>query len=207
MKRFFYLLTLAGLVLGSCGDDDEDYAVIAGNVSETVANLQGGVTYLSGVEVSLTGSNIARTTVVTDALGNYRFEKLKRGQYTLRFNSTNYMAQDTTLNLFELTYYPVNIRMKYDLAGGSGEWKTTDGRLTLTLQNNLFTLTHQGESAAILRGFYAVNGKNTQVSFTNSADEEVFQADYLGAGSLIVFLSAGQAPIDGSTRFYFYKSK
>ena len=207
MKRFFYALALASLVFGSCSDDDVEYAVIAGNVSENVANLQGGVTLLSGVEVSLAGSNVRPTTVVTDAQGNYRFEKLTRGQYTLKFRSENYVARDTTLNLFDLAYYPVNVRMKYDLAGGSGEWKTTDGLLTLSLKNNLFTLTQLGESAAILHGFYAVNEKNTQVYFTNSAEQEVFQADYLGAGSLIVFLSADQAPINGSTRFYFYKSK
>lgn len=215
MKRFFYAMALATLALGSCSDDDEDYAVIAGSVSENVANLQGGVTLLSGVEVTLEGSGVRRTTVLTDGRGAYRFDHLKRGQYKLSYASPNYEQRDTTVNLFELQYYIIDMPMKFDLAGGEGEWKTTDGALTLTLKEGLFTLRRGAVRAT---GAYSVDSRGTTLSFSVMNDAgtsfvKVLEADYLGGGSLILFRQLEILPADvrdilgSATRIYFYKNR
>lgn len=181
MKKFFYLMALAVFSLASCSDDDEGTATISGCISENVVGLQGGVTYLAGIEVTLKGDGVKTQTVETDGKGQYSFRNLNRGSYHLSFEHDSYVDVDTTVNLFNLTSYTIDLTMKYDLEGGSGVWTSNDNMLTLALQNNMFTLKKKNVAGTLFEGFYEANESATRLTFTDREDETIrFEADYLG---------------------------
>ena len=110
MKKYarFGVLALLGLALtvgaGSCSDDDPDYenvtppeVEVTHQISGLVDSYSGGA--LSGVTVTLGGA--ASATATTDGNGNFVFENVKPGEYSLKAEAEGMVTVEGSVTVTE----------------------------------------------------------------------------------------------------------
>ncbi len=99
MTRIFrniFMLTLIALCLGVVSACTEDPATTSGVISGKVTIGPAGDEPLSGVSVSISPVGLNRST---DYYGDYSFDNLEPGTYTLQFSRTGYQTATRTVAL------------------------------------------------------------------------------------------------------------
>jgi hypothetical protein len=93
MKKIFYLLLAAGLVLCANACSDEYGGLMAGRVLEMVEGQEQG---LAGVAVKFRQNGITRAETQTDASGEFVSPLLDEGKYTVEFSKYGYDGDSRT---------------------------------------------------------------------------------------------------------------
>lgn len=143
------------------GNWTNNFAASTHTVSGTIT--VGGLP-LSGVTVSVSGSSTTSTT--TDGSGNYSFELVVAGDYTLIPSKLNYTFTPATLSTTTL----------------AGNWTGNDFAATLRTYTVSGTITHNG--SALAGATVSISGSSTTSTTTDASGNYSFELD--GNGNYLI---------------------